>query len=66
MQEDWEQLGLHLNIEHSVLNNIRSKEDSAKQMKCVLKEWSVKEGTLAQIEAALVLLGKTNIAHGMM
>ena len=66
MQDDWEQLGLHLNIKQSVLNNIRSKGDSAEQMKCVLEEWAVKGGTLTQIEVALVHLGKTNIAHGMM
>ena len=66
VQEDWEQLGLHLNIEQSVLNNIRSKGDSDEQMKCVLKEWAKKGGKLKQIEVALVLLGKRYIAHGMM
>ena len=66
VQEDWEQLGLHLNIEQSVLNNIRSKGDSVEQMKCVLKEWAKKGGKLKQIEVALVLLGKRYIAHGMM
>ena len=66
MQEDWEQLGLHLNIEQSVLNDIRSKRDSSEQMKFVLKEWAAKEGRLTQIEVALVHLGKTDIARGMM
>ena len=56
VQEYWEQLGLQLNIDQSVLTDIKSKGDSTEQMRHMLKEWSLKGGTLTQLEQALLHL----------
>ena len=68
VQEYWEQLGLQLNIDQSLLTDIRSKGDSTEQMKYLLEEWFLKGGILTQLEEALlhldikyVIPGKSNI-----
>ena len=61
VQEDWELLGHQLNIDQSVLTGIRSKGDSTEQMKSLLEEWSIKGGTLTQLEDALFHIGKKNV-----
>ena len=35
-QDDWEQFGLQVNIDLFTLTDIKNKEDSGKQMKCLL------------------------------
>ena len=64
VQEYWEQLGLQLNIHQSVLTDIRSKGDSTEQMKYLLEEWSLKGGTLTQLEEALVHLDLKHVIPG--
>ena len=66
VQENWEQLGCQLNIDQSVLTDIRSKGDSAEQMKYLLKEWSVKGGTLSQLKDALLHLDMKDVIPGML
>ena len=34
-------------------------------MKCLLEEWSIKGGTLTQLEDALVRIGKKGVHSGM-
>ena len=60
----WEQLGLQLNIDQSVLTDIRSKGDSTEQMKYLLEEWSLKGGTLTQLEEALLHLDMKHVIPG--
>ena len=64
VQQYWEQLGLQLNIDQSVLTDIRSKGDSTEQMKCLLEEWSLKGGTLTQLEEALLHVDMKHIIPG--
>ena len=64
VQEYWEQLGLQLNIDQSVLTDIRSKGDSTEQMKYLLEEWSLKGGTLTQLEEALFHLNMKHVITG--
>ena len=66
VQEDWEQLGLQLNIDQSVLTDIKSEGDSTKQMKYLLEEWALTGGTITQLEKALVYLGKKEVIPGML
>ena len=64
VEEYWEQLGLQLNIDQPVLTDIRSKGDCTEQMKCLLEEWSLKGGTLTQLEEALLHVGMKHIIPG--
>ena len=66
LSEDWEQLGLQLNIDQSVLTDIKSKGDSTKQMKDLLEKWAPRGGTLAQLTKALDYLGKNEVIPGML
>ena len=66
VQEDWEQLGLQLNIDESVLTDIRNKGDSTEQINCLLEEWALKEGILIQLEEALLRIGKKEVIPGML
>ena len=66
VQEDWELLGHQLNIDQSVLTDIRSKRDSTEQMKYLLEEWSKKGGTLTQLQEALLHIGKKDVISGML
>ena len=59
-------MGLQLNIDQSVLTDIKSERDSTKQMKYLLEEWALREGTLTQLENALVYLDKKEIIPGML
>ena len=61
VQEYWEQLGLQLNIDQSVLTDIRNKGDSTEQMRYMLNEWSLKGGTLTQLEQALLHLDMKHV-----
>ena len=53
-------------MDQSVLTDIRSKGDSTEQMKQLLEEWSIKGGTLTQLEDALLHIGKKNVISGML
>ena len=64
VQEYVEQLGFHLNIDQSVLTDIRSKGDSTEQMKYLLEEWSLKGGTLTHLEDALLYLDMKHVIPG--
>ena len=64
VQGYWEQLGLQLNIDQSVLTDIRSNGDSTEQMKYLLEEWSLKGGTLTQLEEALLHLDMKHVIPG--
>ena len=66
VQEDWELLGHQLNIDQSILTGIRNKGDSTKQMKYLLEEWSIKGGTLTQLEDALLHIDKKYVISGML
>ena len=35
-------------------------------MKCLLEEWSIKGGTLRQLEDALLHIGKNDVISGML
>ena len=47
------------------MTDIRSKRDSTEQMKYLLEEWSIKGGTLTQLEDALFHIGKKDVISGM-
>ena len=66
VQENWEQLGLQLNIDQSVLTDIKSEGNCSEQMMCLLEEWALKGGTLTQLEEALFYLGKKEVIPGML
>ena len=61
VQEYWEQLGLQLNIDQSVLTDIRNKGDSTEQLRYMLKEWSLKGGSLTQLKQALLHLDMKHV-----
>ena len=64
VQEYWEQLGLQLNIDQSVLTDIRSNGDSTEQVRYMLKKWSLKRGSLTQLEQALLHLDMKHVISG--
>lgn len=68
VKEEWEQLGLQLDIDPSVLVDIKGKGGSEEQMECLLEQWSLKEDTfkLKQLEDALRHIGKENVISGML
>ena len=60
-------MGYQLNIDQSVLTDIKSKGDSNEQMRYLLEEWSIKRGgTLSQLENALLHLDMKDVIPGML
>ena len=59
-------MGRQLNIDQSILTDIESKGHSNEQMKYLLEEWSIKGGTLSQLEDALFHLDMKDVIPGML
>ena len=58
---DWYLLGQHLEVKESVLADIKQKEDSTVQMKCLLQKWCRGGGTLTQLENGLIAIGREDL-----
>lgn len=48
----------HLDMDKSVLSDIKQKEDSTVQLNCLLQEWCRGGGALTKREAALIAIGR--------
>ena len=59
-------MGRQLNIDQSILTDIKSKGHSNEQMKYLLEEWSIKGGVLSQLEDALFHLDMKDVIPGML
>ena len=67
IQDDWEQLGVLLGIDQSVLSLIKSTPgDSTYYMRCLLEKWSMKGGQLQDLEKGLISIGKKDMISGML
>ena len=66
IQEDWEKLGLQLNMNQSVLTEINHNKDYTEKMKCLLERWLIEGGNLRELQVALLQLGKDEVITGMM
>ena len=59
-------MGHQLNIDQSVLTDIRSKGDSNKQMKYLLEEWALNGGTLTQLADAPLCRSMKDVHSSML
>ena len=67
IQDDWEQLGVSLGIDQSVLSLIKSTPgDSTYYMRCLLEKWSMKGGQLQDLEKGLISIRKKDMISGML
>ena len=67
IQDDWEQLGVSLGIDQSVLSLIKSMPgESSEHMRCLLEKWSMKKGQLQDLEKGLISIGKKDVISGML
>ena len=64
MEDDWYLLGHHLDMDKSVLSDIKQKEDSTVQLNCLLQEWCREGGTLTKLEDALIAMGRKDLISG--
>jgi hypothetical protein len=61
VEDDWYQLGHHLDIEESILNDIKL-ENSTSQMEYLLQRWcSEGESTSMKLEDALIAIGRKDL-----
>ena len=65
VKEDWEQPGLQLIKDQSILTDVKSEGNCSEQMMFLLKEWSEKEGTLTELDT-LHNLVKKEVIPGML
>ena len=61
VEDDWYSLGQHLEVKESVLADIKQKEDSTVQMKCLLQKWYKEGGTFTQLENALIAISREDL-----
>ena len=64
IQDDWEQLGVSLGIDQSVLSLIKSMP--GEHMRCLLEKWNMKGGQLQDLEKGLISIGKKDMISGML
>ena len=64
VEDDWYLLGQHLEVKESVLADIKQKEDSTVQMKCLLQKWYTEGGTLTKLENALMAMDRKDLISG--
>ena len=66
MEDDWYLLGQQLEVKESVLADIHKLEEegSTVQMKCLLQKWCTEEGTLTNLENALMEMDKKDLISG--
>ena len=67
VQDKWEELGVSLGIDQSVLSSIKSTPgDSAMHMRQLLKNWNMKEILLQNLEDGLMSIGRKDLISGML
>ena len=67
VQENWEQLGVSLGIDQSVLSSIKSTPgDSTVYMRQLLEKWSAEGGQLQDLEDGLMSIGRKDLISGML
>ena len=67
VQEKWEQLGLLLDINQSVLSSIKSTPgDSTMYMRQLLKKWSTEGGQLDDLADGLKSIEREDLISGML
>ena len=67
VQENWEQLGVSLGIDQSVLSSIKSTPgDSTMYMRQLLKKWTAEGGQLQDLEDGLMSIGRKDLISGML
>ena len=67
VQENWEQLGVSLGIDQSVLSSIKSiPGDSTMYMRQLLEKWSAEGGQLQDLEDGLMSIGRKDLISGML
>ena len=65
VEDDWYQLGHHLDIEESTLSDIKQLQDpSTVQMEYLLQRWCREGGTLMKLEEALTSMDRTDLISG--
>ena len=64
MDDQWYQLGHHLNVEVSLLREIEQKKDTKEQMRSLLQLCSDRGVTMMQLEEALVALDQKSLIPG--
>ena len=64
MDNQWYQLGHHLNVEVSLLREIEQKKDAKEQMRSLLQLCSDRGVTMMQLEEALVALDQKSLIPG--
>ena len=66
VQNHWEQLGVSLGIDQSVLSSIKSTPgDSTMYMRQLLEKWSAEGGQLKEIEEGLTSIEKKDLISGI-
>ena len=67
VQKDWEQFGMSLGVDQSVLSLIKSTPgDSTEYMKQLLEKWSMEGGQLQDLEKGLISIGRKDVIAGML
>ena len=67
IQEDWEQFGMSLGVDQSVLSLIKSTPgDSTEYMKKLLERLSIEGRQLQDLEKGLVSIGRKDVISGML
>ena len=67
VQEDWEQFGMSLGVDQSVLSLIKSTPgDSTEYMKKLLERLSIEGRQLQDLEKGLVSIGRKDVISGML
>ena len=61
VEDDWYQLGHHLDMEESTLRDIKQTDIP---LEYLLQRWCSEGGTLMKLEKALTTLGKTDLISG--
>lgn len=64
MGDDCYLLGHYLDMDKSVLSDIKQKEDSTVQLNCQLQEWCREGVALTELEAALIAIGRKDLISG--
>ena len=65
VENDWYQLGHHLDMDMSTLSDVKQIEDSAVQMKYLLEKWCREgESTLTKLEDAVTAMGHKDLISG--
>ena len=66
VEDDWYELGHHLDMEECTLSDIKQIEDSTVQMEYLIQRWCSREGesTLRKLEDALTAIGRKDLISG--